>query len=233
MNQQGLVTSFWVTSSSLSNSVTRINPLNPHQPTEVGTSFYRLRIGSTENSCTENAFFQSQRHLWLQRPHITATPFSGGRILSGPSWGFLCHRMAASHFTIYKDGLMRRCLISQRPCFYGIGQAVLPWIGSRSNNQIFKVLGLGKTVRQVYEARTRINIWESWGQPEWWGRSHRGLNTSTQIYSLSPPFMFPTSLWLRWYRIHLQAKSLGWEDPLEKRKATHSSILAWRVPWTV
>ena len=27
--------------------------------------------------------------------------------------------------------------------------------------------------------------------------------------------------------------SLGWEDPLEKRKATHSSILAWRVLWTV
>ena len=28
-------------------------------------------------------------------------------------------------------------------------------------------------------------------------------------------------------------QSLGWEDPLEKGKATHSSILAWRVPWTV
>ena len=27
--------------------------------------------------------------------------------------------------------------------------------------------------------------------------------------------------------------SLGWEDPLEKRKATHSSILAWRIQWTV
>jgi len=27
--------------------------------------------------------------------------------------------------------------------------------------------------------------------------------------------------------------SLGWEDPLEKRKATHSSILVWRIPWTV
>ena len=27
--------------------------------------------------------------------------------------------------------------------------------------------------------------------------------------------------------------SLGWEDPLENGKATHSSILAWRVPWTV
>ena len=25
---------------------------------------------------------------------------------------------------------------------------------------------------------------------------------------------------------------LGWEDPLEKEKAMHSSILAWRIPWT-
>ena len=28
-------------------------------------------------------------------------------------------------------------------------------------------------------------------------------------------------------------RSLGWEDPLEKGMATHSSILAWRMPWTV
>ena len=28
-------------------------------------------------------------------------------------------------------------------------------------------------------------------------------------------------------------RSLGWEDPLEKGKATHSSILACRIPWTV
>ena len=27
-------------------------------------------------------------------------------------------------------------------------------------------------------------------------------------------------------------RSLGWEDPLEKGTATHSSILAWRIPWT-
>ena len=26
-------------------------------------------------------------------------------------------------------------------------------------------------------------------------------------------------------------RSLGWEDPLEKGMATHSSILAWRIPW--
>ena len=29
-----------------------------------------------------------------------------------------------------------------------------------------------------------------------------------------------------------QVPSLGWENPLEKKMATHSSILAWRIPWT-
>ena len=30
----------------------------------------------------------------------------------------------------------------------------------------------------------------------------------------------------------MKVQSLGWEDPLEKEKATHTSILAWRIPWT-
>ena len=30
-----------------------------------------------------------------------------------------------------------------------------------------------------------------------------------------------------------QVPSLGWEDPLENRMATHSSILGWRIPWAV
>ena len=30
----------------------------------------------------------------------------------------------------------------------------------------------------------------------------------------------------------MQILSLSWEDPLEKEMATHSSIFAWRVPWT-
>ena len=37
----------------------------------------------------------------------------------------------------------------------------------------------------------------------------------------------PPAMWETWVR------SLGWEDPLEKGKATHSSILAWRITWTV
>ena len=37
----------------------------------------------------------------------------------------------------------------------------------------------------------------------------------------------PPSMLEAWVR------SLGWEDPLEKGKATHSSILSWTIPWTV
>jgi len=29
-----------------------------------------------------------------------------------------------------------------------------------------------------------------------------------------------------------QVQSLGWQDPLEKKMATHSSIPAWEIPWT-
>ena len=37
----------------------------------------------------------------------------------------------------------------------------------------------------------------------------------------------PPAMWETW------VQSLGWEDPLEKEKATHSSILAWRIPRTI
>jgi len=45
------------------------------------------------------------------------------------------------------------------------------------------------------------------------------------------------SLVAQWERIHLptqetQVQSLSQEDPLEKGMATHSSILAWEIPWT-
>ena len=35
-----------------------------------------------------------------------------------------------------------------------------------------------------------------------------------------------TTVWETW------VQSLSWEDPLEKGMATHSNILAWRIPWT-
>ena len=38
-----------------------------------------------------------------------------------------------------------------------------------------------------------------------------------------PVMQGPQEMWVR---------SLGWEGPLEEEMATHSSILAWRIPWT-
>ena len=35
------------------------------------------------------------------------------------------------------------------------------------------------------------------------------------------------AMWETW------VQSLGWEDPMEKGKATHSNIMAWKIPWTI
>ena len=51
--------------------------------------------------------------------------------------------------------------------------------------------------------------------------AHFNLEMVAQLVKNLPP------MWGTW--VH----SLGWEDPLEKGKATHSSILAWRIPRTV
>ena len=81
----------------------------------------------------------------------------------------------------------------------------------------------------------------AWNFPQYWNDSCLGASwltcreMSLTVYAgpwhvwaslvaqlvKNPPAMRET--WVR---------SLGWEDPLEKGKATHSSILAWRIPWT-
>ena len=52
-----------------------------------------------------------------------------------------------------------------------------------------------------------------------------------------PPPKMLASLVAQWQRTRLpmqetQVRSLCQEDPLEKKMATHSSILAWEIPWT-
>ena len=54
------------------------------------------------------------------------------------------------------------------------------------------------------------------------GKSRSYLNTSLVVQMVKNlPAMQET--WVQF---------LGWEDPLEKEMATHSSVLAWRIPWT-
>ena len=49
------------------------------------------------------------------------------------------------------------------------------------------------------------------------------------IFELSLVAQMVKSLLAMW---ETQVQALGWEDPLEKEMATHSSILAWTIPWT-
>ena len=52
-----------------------------------------------------------------------------------------------------------------------------------------------------------------------------GTGTSFLASFVAQVVKNPSAMQVTWVR------SLGWEDPLEKGKATHSSILAWRIPW--
>ena len=46
-----------------------------------------------------------------------------------------------------------------------------------------------------------------------------------QIYMVAQTVKSLPAMW------ETRIRSLGWEDPLEKNMATHSSILAWKIPW--
>ena len=62
------------------------------------------------------------------------------------------------------------------------------------------------------------------------GRPSPGVGYPLQYSWASPVAQLvknPPAVWETW------VQSPGWEDPLEKGKATHSSILAWKSPWTV
>ena len=51
------------------------------------------------------------------------------------------------------------------------------------------------------------------------------LTFTNQLNLVVQTVKSPPTMWETW------APSLGWEDPLEKEMATHSSILAWKIPW--
>ena len=52
------------------------------------------------------------------------------------------------------------------------------------------------------------------------GSSHLGTSLVAQMVKHLPTMR------------ETQVRSLGWEDPLEKDMANHSSIFAWKIPWT-
>ena len=56
------------------------------------------------------------------------------------------------------------------------------------------------------------------------GSVYNKTNTQTSVLAFCNTICITCSMWVQ---------SLGWEDPLEKGKPTHSSILTWRILWTV
>ena len=52
------------------------------------------------------------------------------------------------------------------------------------------------------------------------------IHPFTHLQTLAQTVKNLSARWETW------VQSLGWEDPLQKGTATHSSILAWRIPWT-
>ena len=55
-------------------------------------------------------------------------------------------------------------------------------------------------------------------------------SSALQADSLPAELLGKLELYIQLQQTRVQ--SLGWEDPLEEGLATHSSVLAWRIPWT-
>ena len=81
----------------------------------------------------------------------------------------------------------------------------------------FHVMSVNTTMRWVEEGKMDVRKRET----EIKSPTASLASLVAQLVKNLPP------VWETWVR------SLGWEDPLEKGMATHFSILAWRIPWTV
>ena len=59
-------------------------------------------------------------------------------------------------------------------------------------------------------------------------------NLGGLVFGSGPDIYFPggSDYKASAYNVETQVRSLGREDPLEKEMATHSSTLAWKIPWT-
>ena len=88
------------------------------------------------------------------------------------------------------------------------------------------VLSYGGPNKLVHESA--CNAGDPGSIPGWGRSAGEGIGYPLQYSWASLVIQLvknPPAMWETWVR------SLGWEDPLEKGKATHSSILAWRIPW--
>ena len=79
-------------------------------------------------------------------------------------------------------------------------------------------------VHGVAKSRTRLR---DWTELNWKQLKEEKAGIWTQAFKFLWLSCNLSAVWETW------VWSLGWEDPLQKGKVTHFSILAWRIPWTL
>ena len=86
----------------------------------------------------------------------------------------------------------------------------------------------------VGDGQGGLACWDSWGRKELDRTERLSDRTELTDWTIYSFIGFPDGSDGKQSACHAgdQVQSLGWEDPLEKGMATHSSILAWRNPWT-
>ena len=64
------------------------------------------------------------------------------------------------------------------------------------------------------------------------GESIEAFDKAAPLHKLASQVALVKNLPTNSGDLETRVRSLGWEDPLKKGMATHSSILVWRIPWT-
>ena len=88
------------------------------------------------------------------------------------------------------------------------------------------VLGLVDAVFSAWQTASQPSLPSTWTSPHTLMSPHHGPDSFPHQTSLVAQTV--KNLPAVW---ETQVQSLGWEDPLEKAMATHSSIPAWKIPW--
>ena len=93
---------------------------------------------------------------------------------------------------------------------------------------------MGCIVHGVAKSRTQLSEFHfiplplsQWGNPSKLSAPEQDSSTPASTSRVSQLVKILSAVWEAW------VLSLGWEDYLKKGKATHSSILAWIIPWIV
>ena len=156
--------------------------------------------------------FWSQRDLGLSSDFVTSTLCVLGQVSVPPfvKWGLTACLAFALKFGICRSP------DTKSSSSYPMHSTPKCWEAEVYNKEdLFKRQPSEETGEQISD-------------PSLWKPGAQGIYLSFSWVSLVAQLVKKLlAVWETWVQF------LGWDDPLEKGKATHSSVLAWRIPWTV